>query len=68
MVSAITKDLLTSPVSIVDLESAFGACKRVLSEIMTQLKEDILEVLIRVKDDKTLILDCKSLSIYKKRD
>ena len=50
IVSAIAKDLLTPPVSTVASESAFSAGKRVLSEIRSRLKEDILEALMCVKD------------------
>ena len=50
VVSAMAKDLLTPPVSTVASESAFSAGKRVLSELRSRLKEDILEALMWVKD------------------
>ena len=43
IVSAIAKDLLTPPVSTVASESACSAGKRVLSEVRSRLKEDILK-------------------------
>ena len=57
IVSAMAKDLLTPPVSTVASESAFSAGKRVLSDIRSRLKEDILEALMCGRIGKTLIIE-----------
>ncbi|XP_022870439.1 uncharacterized protein LOC111389726 [Olea europaea var. sylvestris] len=50
IVSTIVKDLLTPPVSTIVSEFAFSAGKMVLTDVRSQLKEDVLEALMFVKD------------------
>lgn len=50
IVYAIAKDLITSPVTTIILESTFSASKWTLFEVRSKLKKDILEELICLKD------------------
>ncbi|KAL2527478.1 BED zinc finger [Abeliophyllum distichum] len=50
ILSKMARDLLTPPVSTVASEAAFSISGRVLSEIRSRLKADILESLLCLKD------------------
>ncbi|KAL2497871.1 BED zinc finger [Abeliophyllum distichum] len=50
ILSKMVRDLLTSPVSTVASEAAFSTSGRVLSDIRSRLKADILENLLCLKD------------------
>lgn len=67
IIFVIAKDLLIPPISIITFEPTFNVDKQNLSEVSSCLKEDILKILMCVKDwqDAYFLISMKKLHVIR---